>query len=221
MSNYILTSDGELYHWGIKGQKWGVRRYQNKDGSLTPAGKKRLEKMDAKFNKRHSDKAQIALQKRDKLVGDKKKQIADTKRDIKAMEKMRDTDIDNIDFDKEARKVIKENMSYERESYRMGYSDYGGRKPTEQDAINVFFWQNGMEAPPNASAKDIAKVLRADAEIHKKNRVYDKIIEMDQKYIEQGERIIQAVSSMPLKEIYDNRNDIFYRYWKDRGYYDD
>ena len=31
----------ELYHHGIKGQKWGVRRYQNKDGSLTPTGKKR------------------------------------------------------------------------------------------------------------------------------------------------------------------------------------
>ena len=31
----------ELYHWGIKGMKWGVRRFQNKDGSLTPAGRKR------------------------------------------------------------------------------------------------------------------------------------------------------------------------------------
>jgi hypothetical protein len=31
----------ELQHAGIKGMKWGVRRYQNKDGSLTPAGKKR------------------------------------------------------------------------------------------------------------------------------------------------------------------------------------
>lgn len=30
-----------LYHHGIKGQRWGVRRYQNKDGSLTTAGKKR------------------------------------------------------------------------------------------------------------------------------------------------------------------------------------
>lgn len=32
----------ELYHHGILGQKWGIRRFQNKDGSLTPAGKKRL-----------------------------------------------------------------------------------------------------------------------------------------------------------------------------------
>ena len=31
----------ELYHHGIKGQKWGVRRFQNADGSLTPKGKKR------------------------------------------------------------------------------------------------------------------------------------------------------------------------------------
>lgn len=33
--------ESELQHWGVKGMKWGVRRYQNKDGSLTPAGRKR------------------------------------------------------------------------------------------------------------------------------------------------------------------------------------
>ncbi len=40
----------ELYHHGIKGQKWGVRRYQNPDGSLTAAGKKRIHR-DSKIYK--------------------------------------------------------------------------------------------------------------------------------------------------------------------------
>ena len=34
--------DNEVYHHGVKGMKWGVRRYQNKDGTLTNTGKKRL-----------------------------------------------------------------------------------------------------------------------------------------------------------------------------------
>lgn len=46
---YEMTN--ELYHFGIKGQKWGIRRYQNFDGSYTQAGMKRYNKSKEKYDK--------------------------------------------------------------------------------------------------------------------------------------------------------------------------
>ena len=46
----------ELSHYGVKGMKWGVRRYRNKDGSLTPLGKKKNEiEVKAEARKRNTD----------------------------------------------------------------------------------------------------------------------------------------------------------------------
>ena len=46
----------ELKHWGVKDMKWGIRRYQNKDGSLTRAGKKRRAANLEKARQAKSDK---------------------------------------------------------------------------------------------------------------------------------------------------------------------
>lgn len=41
----------ELYHYGVPGQRWGFRRYQNPDGTLTPAGRRRANKLAEKYAK--------------------------------------------------------------------------------------------------------------------------------------------------------------------------
>ena len=41
----------ELYHHGVPGQRWGFRRYQNPDGTLTPAGRRRANKLAEKYAK--------------------------------------------------------------------------------------------------------------------------------------------------------------------------
>ena len=44
-------SNDTLAHHGIRGMRWGVRRYQNKDGSLTSAGRKKMAKLDKEYSK--------------------------------------------------------------------------------------------------------------------------------------------------------------------------
>ena len=61
MSKWTCTRTGELQHHGIKGMKWGRRRFQNVDGSLTPAGVKRYrdeaENIERQLNGRKSASA--------------------------------------------------------------------------------------------------------------------------------------------------------------------
>ena len=68
------ANSNELYHHGIKGQKWGVRRFQTKAGNLTAAGKKRY----AEYQKKESDyKAKLKKISKNKNLSDSERQLVE------------------------------------------------------------------------------------------------------------------------------------------------
>lgn len=78
MSDRILFSN-ELYHQGIKGMKWGIRRFQNKDGTLTPDGKKRYSD-DSSVQKKSKHRQNLEANYRAKGMNTKEAEAAANKR---------------------------------------------------------------------------------------------------------------------------------------------
>ena len=138
---YVVPYDSELYHFGIKGMKWGVRRYQNKDGSLTSAGKKRYSKEYKKQAKkvtqdirnnlgRLSDEANVEVAERFNREQERKYGKNYMDRDEYALE-FDEAYINNYDkvFDRKLSDFIQSNENY--------------RKPKELvDKYNMTAWDD-------------------------------------------------------------------------------
>ena len=160
---YLLSPDGELYHYGIKGQKWGVRRYQRKDGTLTPAGKKRAREDYAAEAKAMSDEElrskinRMNLENRyNKLTGKGESKLS---KSLKSAEKG-------------------VNMAGDGTKLAGDASKLSGKTNTKNDAVN----QGLNVARKSISAtKKIDKMVTdsANAKIRQKNRV--KLESMDDK----------------------------------------
>ena len=72
----MLYDGPYLQHHGIKGQRWGVRRFQNEDGSLTPQGIEHYRKLDNKWASKNHDKLMAKTKKKvDRDMGKYLKQL--------------------------------------------------------------------------------------------------------------------------------------------------
>lgn len=85
---YIKMTDESAYleHHGIKGQRWGVRRYQNADGTLTAAGKSRLEDYKRKEYTRLNKKYDKKISRLEGKIKKRRESGRDTKRVVSKLQ---------------------------------------------------------------------------------------------------------------------------------------
>ena len=152
----------ELYHHGILGMKWGIRRYQNKDGSLTPEGRKRLG-LD-KYDREHNSDTVVKK-------GTKVSRVISTNRydeyadpDFGGSEKAAKKYVDNI--------LSKEN-GYERKYVSIDGVKNSGRPNGKEYYVN-WFTDSGWD--PNY-AQVATYELKKDAKVASGKQVVDALIE--------------------------------------------
>lgn len=109
----------ELYHYGVKGMKWGVRRYQNYDGSYTQKGLERFRKSEAKYD---SAKSQYDSAK---SSGDKAG-AKTAKRSMRFAKREMNRDYKQLKLDKladEGKKLYKQGMTITSNNQKRKYAE--------------------------------------------------------------------------------------------------
>ena len=175
----------ELYHYGIPGMKWGKRRYQNKDGSLTPAGKKRQAKQDYKKARDEFKSYKVGLS--GAMAGKKSKIGPEQRKVIEAYKK----EANDIPYEKQLTKLDKQAKKYN-EEYKKAKASGDGLKQLELEAkardfnkkYDELLYKNSIESKKiakkyvsemnNALMKDIgASEISLEENFVKQNKLWD------------------------------------------------
>lgn len=162
----------ELMHWGIKGMKWGFRRYQNHDGSLTAAGKKRYNKemAKAKAEEKLLKSRQRTQAKLDKLNA-LKKSNADLKNELdgknakpEKVEKQKSINVNKV-IKKDLKDMSNEEIQavIDRVTLENKYKEVTNEAKDKGRGFVEKFLSDIVKPPAEDTAKQLAKSLMVGA----------------------------------------------------------
>lgn len=155
MYGYSFQREEDLMHHGIKGMKWGIRRYQNEDGSLTSTGKVRYAKKEWKNASKEFNKSQRKNNFGMRMVQDRKNKEEKAKKVNDAYDAYMEAKVDRA---RERKGERGERREYVRQMYKSGLP--GSYSDAQSGGASSRMYDRMVSKKGQAYADSVAKSVR-------------------------------------------------------------
>lgn len=188
-----IQNDPGMEHHGIKGQKWGVRRFQNEDGTLTEAGRKRYNRYSKDLYKRLKKDRTLEFDARQrKYEGNKLiKSITNDKDRLKALENLKNTKYDGPNPEEEYDPFLDEKIinQAKKEFERVEHRKFDPENYQDEKVLGYIMDDIADRTGAYAKAEKLNKAPNWD-------KAYDQYVKANEKAIK---KVLGSMASLKLE----------------------